>query len=70
MRYLPLLILLCAGCGDNLPVNVAARTSFGDHRTDDALLTVVHDNHWFVVQSRYTKGGILHHPSCPCGKTK
>jgi ascorbate-specific PTS system EIIC-type component UlaA len=30
------------------------------------LATVVHDGHWFVVETRYSKGAILHHPSCPC----
>lgn len=33
-----------------------------------ALHTIEHDKHLFIVEGRYGKGAILHHPDCPCGK--
>lgn len=34
------------------------------------LLTIEHDDHLFVVEGRYQKGAIIHHPDCPCGWMK
>lgn len=34
-----------------------------------ALLTIVHDGHWFVVEEQLQKGTHLHHPDCLCRKT-
>tara|TARA_R110000868_G_scaffold341746_1_gene602564 strand:- start:1273 stop:1515 length:243 start_codon:yes stop_codon:yes gene_type:complete len=36
--------------------------------TGGTLLTVEHDKHLFIVEARYNKGAILHHPDCPCNK--
>lgn len=34
-----------------------------------SLVTVEHDGHLFIVEGRYQKGAILHHPDCPCLKS-
>lgn len=31
-----------------------------------SLITIKHDDHWFVAKSGDRQGGIIHHPSCPC----
>ena len=31
-----------------------------------AIVTVKHDGHLFIVEGRYEKGAIIHHPDCPC----
>jgi hypothetical protein len=38
------------------------------------IVTVVHDNHWFVLRPRHSIGHkryytppMAHHPDCPCG---
>ena len=30
------------------------------------LVTVKHDGHLFIVEGRWEKGAIIHHPDCPC----
>jgi hypothetical protein len=32
------------------------------------MTTLKHDNHWFILWDGSQKGGLLHHPDCPCGK--
>ena len=30
-----------------------------------AIVTVKHDDHWFLLWNSTNKGTLLHHPSCP-----
>lgn len=74
---LALAALLLVGCDPNSSLverepnrsgtNILVETSYDCSRTGfGSLITVSHDGHLFVVEGRYQKGGILHHPSCPC----
>jgi len=33
-----------------------------------SIHTANHDGHMFVIWTGSQKGGMLHHPDCPCGK--
>jgi hypothetical protein len=46
--------------------SVKTATRYGDGE----ILTVIHDKHWFVVANQYRATAILHHPDCPCVKSK
>jgi len=35
-----------------------------------ALITIKHDNHWFVTFTLTDPAALLHHPDCPCGGAK
>lgn len=65
---------LLAGCGETprqttereRSTGVKSETRYGD----GWIYTVEHDGHWFVLEGRYSKGAMLHHPDCPCGKSR
>ena len=64
---------LLAGCGDTprqeaeqkRAQSVQSETQYGDGR----LQTVEHDGHLVIVEGRYSKGAMMHHPDCPCLST-
>lgn len=43
---------------------VKSETRYGD----GWIYTVEHDKHLFILEGRYSKGAMIHHPDCPCGK--
>jgi len=51
----------------SLPVLIAAAVS-GPREEKSPVVVVEQDGHLFVYP-RYS-GGILHHPSCPCGRAE
>ena len=71
-------VIAVCGCGDlsskqEIPLakdRIKSQTDYDSMGTTGTLLTVVHDNHWFIVEGRFSKGAMLHHPDCPCGKGK
>lgn len=44
---------------------IKSETRYGD----GMLYTIEHDGHMFVVEGRYGKGAMLHHPDCQCFKS-
>ena len=62
--------LLC-GCdpiqpSDEKPSEPKSLSATGYHT--GWLVTVKHDDHLFIVEGKWQKGAILHHPDCPCQK--
>lgn len=72
--------LALAGCSkpvDNsaerrYPVTGGAVRSATDYGTGASqsgmLVTISHDAHLFIVEGRYGKGAMMHHPDCTCLK--
>lgn len=46
-------------------VAVKSETRYGS----GFLITIEHDGHWFILEGHFTKGAMIHHPDCPCGKS-
>lgn len=40
----------------------------GPEKSNGRLVTVVHEGHWFVLYDYLYRGGVVHHPDCPCLK--
>lgn len=57
--FITIAFILLAGCnekaGEGSVSSIAGK-----------LNTVEHDGHKFVVFAGHNKGGIIHHPGCPC----
>ncbi len=62
-------VLICFGCNSNTSEEQKPQEqkmlSCTEYKTG-YLVTVLHDGHWFVVEGRFQKVAIIHHPSCPC----
>lgn len=64
-KHLLILTLAIAGTGCELP----KPKTYADAIATD-VHTIKHEGHLFVIFFGFEKGGICHHPSCPCMKTK
>ena len=51
----------------NIKSNIISRTNIGGAWQESlVLVTIRHDGHLFIICERFDKGGIIHHPDCPC----
>lgn len=70
-----LAILACLLCGclskaQEAQPNTRSVTAapFPSSVNDRGIVTVEHDGHKLIIWVDFQKGGILHHPDCPCQK--
>jgi len=66
MKYIAMILMLAAlaGCGDNI------RYTKENALEANTLRTYKHDGHlWVVYRSGY-RGGLTHHPDCPCSTAR
>lgn len=65
LLLLPIFALL-VGCYEGPKVKQSENTYFGSL----ALKTVEYEGHTIIVGKSNLEISLLHHPDCPCGKTK
>lgn len=78
MKTILLLIVILTGCCGEKPQNVVKDVEKPKDSTISrtpyqgcnyySVSTIKHDNHLFIIWDGSQKGGLLHHPDCPCSK--
>ena len=68
LALLVLPALLLVGCVEPSLQRPTVKKTQVANFTDGTLMTVEYEGHKFIVYEGYEKGGLVHHPSCSCGR--